>query len=56
MAYKTKRQRRAIEIAKELYNSASIEVTDPASTSTGDDGVWVRAWVFVPNDQIERVV
>lgn len=30
-----------------------IEIDTPARVSRGDDGIWVEAWVFVPNSQLE---
>ena len=41
-----------ISAARELYALGSddnIEIDDNALVSTADDGVWVQAWVWVPN-------
>lgn len=40
----------------EALGGEEIEVdqeTDSRHFSVGEDGVWVRAWVFVSNDEIE---
>lgn len=29
-----------------------IEIDEPAEVSRGEDGVWVKAWVFVPASDI----
>lgn len=55
----------AEEIAKarEMYQTTEIEIDDnDVRASTGEDGTWVSAWVFIPiteepnpNDLPERV-
>jgi hypothetical protein len=40
----------------EALGGQEVEVdqeTDSRRFSVGEDGVWVRAWVFVDNDEIE---
>lgn len=40
------------EAAHELHATDEIEIDDEgAGTSRGDAGVWVQAWVWVPNDK-----
>jgi len=50
------RELAAIELAREKYALGSdndIEIDDSPATSTGESGIWVAAWVFVPNDEID---
>jgi hypothetical protein len=42
-----------IEKANEEHCSDEIEIDDDAWFSEGDDGVWVQAWVWIPNAQCE---
>lgn len=39
--------------AKELYQNDDCEVDTGALTSEADDGIWVQAWVWVPNKDTE---
>jgi hypothetical protein len=39
------------EQAREMYGSDDVEIDGNARTSRADDGVWVGAWVWVPNDE-----
>lgn len=38
------------ETARELYGSDDVEIDDNAKASRADEGVWVGAWVWVPNE------
>lgn len=45
-----------IELARSKYavpSGDAIEVDDNARTSTGDDGVFVQAWVWLPNSALQ---
>lgn len=39
--------------AKEIYGCDEIEIDEGAFASDNGEGVWVSAWVFVPNDTTE---
>ena len=39
-------------VAGRIYGNDDVEIDDNASTSYGDEGVWVQAWVWVRNDDI----
>lgn len=46
----------AIAAARAIYATDEVEIDDTPSVSIADDGVWVSAWVWVPNgdeDEIE---
>ncbi len=45
-------EERARGKAKDNYGSNEIEIDVGAEVSIGDEGAWVRAWVFVPNDEL----
>lgn len=38
-----------IERAKEMYEDDDIAIDTDARISVTDDGVWVQAWVWVPD-------
>lgn len=41
--------------ARELYQEdGNVEIDDNAQSSVGDEGTWVQAWVFVPNEEGEE--
>lgn len=43
-----------INRARQQYAHGSddnIEIDEEAATSRGDDGVWVAAWVWLPNKE-----
>lgn len=42
-----------IEIARQLYADENTAIDDDARVSLGEDGIWVAAWVFVSNSEIE---
>ena len=43
---------RKIKQARERYAMGSnVEIDDEPATSEADSGVWVAAWVWVPNDE-----
>lgn len=42
-----------IEAARNAYSDDDLEIDDDAAVSRADDGVWVSAWVFVPNENGE---
>lgn len=48
----TWKQKRAhlIERARELYGTDDIEIDEGAALSPTDDGCWVAAWVYVPEE------
>ncbi len=53
------RELAAIEIAREKYTLGSdnnIEIDDAPACSTGEDGIWVAAWVFVYRGDIDTQV
>jgi hypothetical protein len=39
-----------IQTAREMYGTEEINIDEGAKTSRGDDGVWVAAWVLIPNE------
>lgn len=52
-APRTDEDRAMIEIARELYVTGSdgdIDIDSNAAVSYGEQGAYVAAWVFVPND------
>lgn len=54
---RTPRKLAAIKHARDLYEDSScgIEIDDYAATSDNtESGVWVAAWVFVHNEEIEE--
>ena len=46
------RRRQLIEVARDLYATDEVEIDndedDERCFSPGEDGTWVRAWVWVP--------
>jgi hypothetical protein len=40
-----------IVAAREMYADDDIQIDDDAAASRADDGVWVSAWVWVPNEE-----
>ena len=44
-------QQKYLEAAKALYETDEVQVDPDAKFSESDDGVWVQAWVFVPETQ-----
>ena len=40
-----------IQKAREMYGTEEINIDEGAKTSRGDDGVWVAAWVLIPNQE-----
>lgn len=40
-----------IDRARKLHCSDDINVDDDAVVSVADEGVWVQAWVWVPNPE-----
>lgn len=53
-----KRAALAIPAAKAKYAmhgaDDNLEVDDDARTSVADNGVWVQAWVWISNDELEE--
>jgi hypothetical protein len=43
----------AIQAARDLYGSDTIEFDAEPQVSEGAAGTWVQAWVFVSNDDLE---
>ena len=43
-----------LEIARATHVTDELEIDDNASTSRGDDGVWVSAWVYVSNEELDE--
>ena len=54
---RTERSQRAFEIASKPagaqggYVTEELEIDGDAETSEGDGGVWVAAWVWVPDEE-----
>lgn len=44
---------RAIIKAREIYVDSTIVIDDNPGTSVANTGVWVQAWVWVPNELIK---
>lgn len=44
----------AIEQAREQYADDDLEIDDNPTVSPTDEGVWVSAWVWVPNSETEE--
>ncbi len=42
---------REIQAARDRYADDDITVDEGACASRGEDGVWVQAWVFLPNGE-----
>lgn len=42
----------AIELARERYCDDDTEIDDEPATSVAETGIWVAAWVWVPNSDI----
>ena len=42
-----------IDEARAMYADDDINIDDGAKASRADEGVWVAAWVWVPNDTPE---
>jgi hypothetical protein len=51
------REEAAAKCATDQYCNDDVELDDDAITgrtlSVGDDGVWVRAWLWVSNEEID---
>jgi hypothetical protein len=43
----------AVQAARGLYGSSTIEFDAEPQVSEGATGTWVQAWVFVSNDDLE---
>ena len=43
-----------IEAARRDFADDDLEIDDDAAVSRGNDGVWVSAWVYVPNEDGEE--
>lgn len=59
MAKMTKRGRRSalLELARERHGTSELEfdeLTSEKDLSFGVDGVWVRAWAFIPNEVLHE--
>jgi hypothetical protein len=53
-----KRRLKAIELARKVYSEPSngeIEIDAEPKTLHGKGGIWVQAWVFVPNEEIDML-
>jgi len=51
---KTTRENAAIDKARKVYaipSNDNLEIDDAPETSDACDGVWVAAWVWVPDSQ-----
>ncbi len=44
----------AVSLAGEKYGSDDIEIDEDTRVSIGDDGAFVRAWVFVSNQEMGK--
>ena len=40
--------------AKELYQNDDCEIDTGALTSEADNGIWVQAWVWIPNSETDE--
>lgn len=40
-----------IIMARRKYASDTIEIDEDAKVSVADTGVWVQAWVWLPNEE-----
>lgn len=54
VAYADKNHARHIAQAREAYANDECEIDDNPMVSEGDDGVWVSAWVWVSNAELEE--
>lgn len=45
---------RAISEARDQYACDEIEVDDDARLSIGDNGLWVSAWLWIYNQDLDR--
>lgn len=43
-------------VARNEYQTDEIEIDDAPLQSRGDDGVWVSAWVWVSDEDVEALV
>lgn len=43
----------AVRRAREQYGTDDVEIDQGAPLSIADNGVWVQAWVWVPNEELE---
>jgi hypothetical protein len=42
------------EAAFQEYATDDIEIDDEPATSKGEDGTWVAAWVWIPDEEEEK--
>lgn len=42
-----------IQTARDLYQTDDVEIDDNAAVSRTDEGMWVAAWVWINNEELE---